>query len=95
MRGSNALWHIDANEKLIPWGFYVHGCIDGYSRKVLYLVCSSNKTSATVKQCFAGAVQNNGWPSRVRADFGRENNGAEEMMLEHWGEAHHPFLRGR
>ncbi|KAK7059525.1 Integrase catalytic domain-containing protein [Favolaschia claudopus] len=26
VRVSNALWHHDGNEKLRPWGFYVHGC---------------------------------------------------------------------
>ncbi|KAJ7247535.1 hypothetical protein C8J57DRAFT_945841, partial [Mycena rebaudengoi] len=27
--GCNALWHMDGNEKLRPWGFYVYGCVDG------------------------------------------------------------------
>ncbi|KAJ6599541.1 hypothetical protein B0H10DRAFT_1959063 [Mycena sp. CBHHK59/15] len=31
VQGSNALWHMDGNEKLHPWGFYVHGCVDGHS----------------------------------------------------------------
>ncbi len=31
VHGANALWHHDGNEKLQPWGFFVHGCIDGYS----------------------------------------------------------------
>ncbi|KAK6988781.1 hypothetical protein R3P38DRAFT_2377518, partial [Favolaschia claudopus] len=30
VRGLNALWHMDGNEKLRPWGFYVHGCVDGH-----------------------------------------------------------------
>ncbi|KAF5357480.1 hypothetical protein D9758_012525 [Tetrapyrgos nigripes] len=30
----NALWHIDGHHKLILWGIVIHGCIDGYSRKV-------------------------------------------------------------
>ncbi|KAJ6550743.1 hypothetical protein B0H10DRAFT_1648708, partial [Mycena sp. CBHHK59/15] len=30
VRGANALWHQDGNEKLRPWGFWVHGCIDGH-----------------------------------------------------------------
>lgn len=30
----NALWHIDGHHKLITWGFVIHGCVDGYSRKV-------------------------------------------------------------
>jgi len=95
VRGANALWHHDGNEKLRPWGFYVHGAIDGHSRLLLYLACASNKRSATVKALFSTAVNQYEWPSRVRGDFGQENNGVEDMMQKHWGEAHHAYLRGR
>ncbi|KAJ7301575.1 hypothetical protein DFH08DRAFT_613008, partial [Mycena albidolilacea] len=30
VRGANALWHFDGNEKLKLWGFYVHGCVDSH-----------------------------------------------------------------
>lgn len=86
---------MDGNEKLVPWGFYVHGCIDGHSRKAIYLECRSNKSAITVKRCFEPAVSKYGWPSRVRGDWGKENNRVEDLMVEHWGEAHHAFLRGR
>ncbi|CAB3986707.1 Hypothetical predicted protein [Paramuricea clavata] len=33
----NHSWHVDGYNKLKPYGFPVHGCIDGYSRKVLWL----------------------------------------------------------
>ena len=33
--GPNHSWHVDGYDKLKPYGFPVHGCIDGYSRKVL------------------------------------------------------------
>ena len=32
VKGSNSLWHIDGNHKLIRWNFVIHGGIDGYSR---------------------------------------------------------------
>ena len=35
--GTFALWHIDGNHKLIRWGFVIHGCVDGYSRRVMFL----------------------------------------------------------
>ena len=95
VRGANALWHMDGNEKLRPWGFYVHGCIDGFSRLIIYLVCSYNKRARTVSTIFEGGVDQYGWPSRVRGDFGTENNDVERMMNAHWGEAHNAFLRGR
>ena len=86
---------MDGNEKLRPWGFYVHGCIDGYSRLIIYLTCCSNKRAATVRRLYHRAVQEYGWPSRTRGDYGTENNDVERMMKAHWGEAHNAFLRGR
>lgn len=38
--GPSHVWHMDGFDKLKPYGIAVHGCIDGYSRKVLWLkVC--------------------------------------------------------
>lgn len=86
---------MDGNEKLRPWGFYVHGCIDGHSRLIIYLYCAGNKRASTVVARFKEAIADVGWPSRVRGDFGTENNMVEDHMIEHWGEGHHAFLRGR
>jgi hypothetical protein len=36
-----------------------------------------------------------GWPSRMRGDWGTENNGVETVMILHWGERHRAYLRGR
>ncbi|KAF7371591.1 Integrase catalytic domain-containing protein [Mycena venus] len=95
VRGSNALWHHDGNEKLRPWGFYVHGCIDGHSRLIIYLACRSNKRKATVAELFQAAVAIFGWPSRMRGDFGTENNEVERLMIAFWGIPHRAYLRGR
>ncbi|KAK7013506.1 Integrase catalytic domain-containing protein [Favolaschia claudopus] len=95
VRGANALWHMDGNEKLRPWGFYVHGCVDGHSRMIIYLVCCNNKRSATVEALFMHTVSIFGWPSRMRGDFGKENNGVERRMIIRWGEAHRAYIRGR
>lgn len=59
--GPNALWHIDENHKLV---LVVHGGIDGYSRLITFLRCSSNNLSETVLSCFLGAIQEYGIPSR-------------------------------
>ena len=41
--GPNYSWHIDGYDKLKPYGFPIHGAIDGYSRKLLWLkVIKSN-----------------------------------------------------
>ncbi|KAJ7383323.1 hypothetical protein OS493_028868 [Desmophyllum pertusum] len=35
--GPNYAWHIDGYDKLKPWGFPIHGAIDGFSRRILWL----------------------------------------------------------
>jgi hypothetical protein len=95
VRGSNALWHQDGNEKCRPWGFYVHGCVDGHSRRIVYLLCAGNKRADTVFSVFLQGVQDMGLPSRVRGDFGTENNKIEKYMIQMRGAAHKPYLRGR
>ena len=42
--GSNFVWHLDGHDKLKPFGFSIHGCIDGFSRYLIWLeVASFNK----------------------------------------------------
>lgn len=36
-RGPNALWHMDGYDKLKPYGIAISGCIDGFSRYVLWM----------------------------------------------------------
>ena len=36
--GPNHCWHIDGDDKLKPDGFVIHGCIDGYSRKIICFI---------------------------------------------------------
>ena len=33
--GPDHTWHIDGYDKLKPYGFAIHGAIDGYSRRIL------------------------------------------------------------
>ena len=33
----NYVWHVDGYDKLKPYGFCIHGAIDGYSRRILWL----------------------------------------------------------
>ena len=50
--GPLALWHLDGNHKLINWGFVFHGCVDGFSRKIMFLKCSTNNRAGTVLSLF-------------------------------------------
>jgi hypothetical protein len=43
IKGSNWLWHIDSQCKLKPYGFCIHGAIDGFSRKMLW--CHIDQTN--------------------------------------------------
>jgi len=79
----NALWHLDGYHKLIRWRLIIHGCIDGYSRLIVYLKISPNNCSSTVLKCFLEGIQEFGLPSRVRMDRGGENVQVAEYMLSH------------
>ena len=65
------------------WRFIVHGGIDGYSRMIVYLRCSTNNLANTVLDSFLSAVSNFGLPSRVRSDKGTENVDIAYYMLRH------------
>eukprot|EP00794_Sanderia_malayensis_P012485 gene12485-13768_t len=56
VHGPLSLWHIDGHHKLIRWRFIIHGCIDGYSRKIVFLECNTNNKASTVLQAFIAAI---------------------------------------
>lgn len=74
-KGPNYLWHMDGYDKLKPFGFCIHGCIDGYSRRIMWLeVTSTNNDPSIVGQYYLDCVrQIEGAPRIVRADCGTEN----------------------
>lgn len=56
-KGPNYLWHLDGYDKLKRFGFCIHGCIDGFSRKILWLhVSSSNNCPKIIASYFIDAV---------------------------------------
>jgi len=84
------LYHLDAHEKLAKvWGFWIHGAIDGYSRKIIYLRVSDNKRSETVEKIFLEAMNDPalGWALRCRWDKGKENLKAVIAQLKYWIDA--------
>ena len=78
---SNALWHIDGHHCLVRWRIVIHGGIDGYSRRIVYLKASNNNRAETVLQLFLEATAKLGWPSRVRSDHGGENIDVARAMI--------------
>ena len=79
--GPNNLWHIDGYHSLIRWGFVIHGCIDGYSRLIRFLKCSTNNRKETVQDLFLQSVEKYLWPSRIPTDHGGENVLVWERMI--------------
>jgi len=81
--GPNKVWHIDGHDKLKPYGFSVHGCIDGFSRRIIWLdVSSSNKRPELVARHYLDAIKYlNGIPDRLVADDGTEHALVEPIHL--------------
>ena len=56
--GPNKVWHTDGYAKMKPYGFPIQGCIDGYSRKVLWLyVTRSNNLPDNIAGYHLDAVR--------------------------------------
>ena len=74
-RGSNYIWHVDGYDKLKPFCFRIHGCIDGYSRRILWLeMRTTNNDPRVTEKYFLDCVHSAGCVSRiVRGDNGTEN----------------------
>ena len=73
--GPNFIWHIDGYDKLKPFGFCIHGAIDGFSRRILWLeVGETNNDPRVTAQYYLDYVRNTGTvPRVVRGDAGTEN----------------------
>ena len=66
----NEVWHIDGHHKLIKWRLVTHGGIDGYSRLITFLQCSSNNRSRTILAAFSSAVETYGLPKKLEQIMG-------------------------
>ena len=60
----NFAWHVDWYDKLKPYAFPIHGCVDGCSRRVMWLkVCRTNNDPSHVASFFYECVKiTNGCP---------------------------------
>ena len=80
--GPGDIFHIDGNDKLKRWGFCIHGCIDGFSRKIIWLnVASSNNDPLIIANFFLSSIKKLKFvPSLLRMDKGRENIYCEDLQ---------------
>ncbi|CAH0560413.1 unnamed protein product [Brassicogethes aeneus] len=95
VKGANYLWHIDSNHKLVNFRLVYHGCIDGYSRAIIYIECLTNNRGQSVLSLFQNGVREYGIPSRVRGDMGTENIATATYMIEQRGLNRGSFFVGR
>ena len=102
--GPRSLYHIDAHEKLAKiWGIWIHICVDGYSRYIVYLKVSTDKLSDTVREIFLEAMNQphpgdptkRMWASRVRGDKGSENTGWAQEQTYRMGTGRGSVILGR
>ena len=74
-KGPNYTWHFDSHDKLKRYGICINGCIDGFSRHVIWL--NAYKTSSDPKVIagyFITAIESHsGCPRVMRGDLGTEN----------------------
>ena len=80
--GPNYCWHIDGYDKLKPFGFPIHGCIDGWRREIMWLqLARSNNNPEVPAKKFGGC------PVKVRSDCGTENGVLAAIQCEFRGSA--------
>ena len=82
------------HHSLIRWRLVIHGGIDGYSRMVVYLHCSTNNRAESVFNLFWKASRLYGVPSRVRSDKGGENIDVCRFMVSQRGIGRGSFIVG-
>ncbi|CAC5426268.1 unnamed protein product [Mytilus coruscus] len=81
--GPNYIWHMDGYDKLKPYGICIHGCIDGFSRNIMWLEAdTTNKDPYVIAGYFIDTVREVGGCSRcIRADLGTENGIVRELQV--------------
>ena len=96
-RGPNYIWHLDGYDKLKPFGFCIHGAIDGFSRRILWLqVGTTNNNPRVIASYFHECIsQLGGVPLICRSDAGTENSLVAEMQRFFRREALDEFSGGK
>lgn len=83
VKGPNFVWHIDGYDKLKPFGFCIHGAIDGYSRRIMWLeVGASNNDPKCIAYYYLNTIKKMKCAPRViRGDCGTENSNISFLQL--------------
>ncbi|KAK5646176.1 hypothetical protein RI129_004640 [Pyrocoelia pectoralis] len=81
-KGPNYIWHTDCYDKLKPFGICITGCIDGYSRYIVWLQAGTNTNNPNViaYHFIQATLRFSGCPQTLRADMGTENSTIERIQ---------------
>ena len=81
--GPGDVFHVDGNDKLKRWGFAIHGCIDGFSRKILRLrVATTNMDPIVISNYYLDFMSRSKFcPNVLRMDRGNENICCEDLQV--------------
>ena len=79
-KGPNYLWHLDAYDKLKPYGLCISGCIDGFSRQLIWLNVYRTNPRVIAGYYIEAVYQLVGCPSMVRGDMGTVNGHVAGMQ---------------
>ncbi|CAH1114742.1 unnamed protein product [Psylliodes chrysocephalus] len=73
---------MDSYDKLKPYGICINGCIDGFSRHIIYLQAGSTSSDPKVVAGYflQGLEQVNGCPKTLRCDLGTKNRVVERIQ---------------
>ncbi|MGH0137660.1 UNVERIFIED_CONTAM: hypothetical protein FKN15_071616, partial [Acipenser sinensis] len=86
-KGPNFLWHPDSYDKLKPYGIGINGCIDGFTRYIIWMEAYvTNSNPRVIAGYYLRSVINkSGCPKIIRSDRGTENvhvNRLQEFLRE-------------
>lgn len=96
-KGPNFLLHVDGYDKLKPYGIAIHGAIDGFSRKLLWLKAGhSNNDPLLIANNYLQFVKTT-WrvPRCIRADGGTENVIIKDLQVALRSTHNDPFSGSR
>lgn len=99
-KGPNFIWHLDSYDKLKPYGVCINGCIDGFSRKIIWLnAYTTSSDPKLIGGYYIEAVERlGGCPRVVRGDLGTENGHVRDFQrflnISHEDETLDSYLEG-
>lgn len=88
-KGPNYVWHIDSHDMLKPYGLAINGCIDGFSRNIIWMEGNiTNSDPKVIANYYIKAVQRKGGcPENMSRSWYRTltwnkcKDSCEEIML--------------